>query len=97
MRISCPHCGERGNDEFTVLGDASVVRPDPSSPPEAWTEYVYFRTNPAGVHREFWYHGAGCRAWLVVTRNVVTHEIIGIEMAREAALARHAAASAGAA
>ena len=76
MRIPCPYCGERGNEEFSVFGDASVIRPQAASPPEAWVEYVYLRDNKAGVHQEFWYHAVGCRAWLIVTRNVVTHESI---------------------
>ena len=25
MRIRCPYCGERSNDEFNVLGDADVL------------------------------------------------------------------------
>ena len=27
-------------------------------------------TIPQGAHRELWYHGAGCHAWLVVTRDL---------------------------
>jgi methylglutamate dehydrogenase subunit B len=79
MRIACPHCGERDLREFSYLGDASVARPDPGSPDalEAFTEYVYLRDNPAGLQREFWYHGAGCQAWLVVTRDTRIHQILG--------------------
>ncbi len=63
MRIDCPHCGERDAREFTYLGDANVARPDPQAPDalEQFTAYVYLRDNPAGPHRELWYHGAGCR------------------------------------
>jgi sarcosine oxidase subunit delta len=32
VRIPCPFCGPRGNEEFTYLGDASVRRPDPNVP-----------------------------------------------------------------
>ncbi len=39
------------------------------------TDYVYLRDNPAGAHRELWYHGAGCRSWLVVARDTRTHQI----------------------
>jgi sarcosine oxidase subunit delta len=28
------------------------------------------------VHQELWYHGGGCRSWLVVTRHTRTHDII---------------------
>ena len=83
MRIPCPYCGSRGNDEFTYLGDATVRRPDASAPgaSEAFYEYVYLRQNPSGLHQELWYHGGGCRSWLVVTRNTRTHEISEVKFA----------------
>jgi methylglutamate dehydrogenase subunit B len=99
MRIPCCYCGARGNEEFAYLGDATVARPeaDAAVPLDdaarrQWADYVYLRDNPAGVHRELWQHVAGCRAWLVVTRNVRTHEILQVEPAREVALAREQAA-----
>jgi methylglutamate dehydrogenase subunit B len=81
MRIACPHCGERDVREFSYLGDATVRRPDPqaSDALDRFIDYVYLRDNPAGPHREFWYHGVGCQAWLVVTRNTRTHEILSVE------------------
>ena len=71
MRIACPHCGMRDAREFAYLGDASAIRPDPDSADalEQFTTYVYLRNNPAGPHRELWYHAAGCHAWLTVTRD----------------------------
>jgi heterotetrameric sarcosine oxidase delta subunit len=81
MRIPCPCCGERDASEFAYLGDASPRRPDPGAPDEAEHvgqyvyQYVYLRDNPAGMHRELWYHAAGCRSWLVVTRNTLTHAV----------------------
>ena len=50
---------------------------------EALVDYAYLRDNPAGPHRELWYHGAGCHAWLVVTRNTLDHAIEAVEVARE--------------
>ena len=87
MRIPCPFCGLRGNEEFTYLGDAGVRRPDPNAAgaPRAFHDYVYLRDNPAGLHQELWYHGGGCRSWLVVTRNITTHEIVAVEFAGEGA------------
>lgn len=100
MRIHCPHCGERGNEEFSYLGDATVTRPAGAAaaiPGEAgfaaWVDYVYIRPNPAGPQRELWQHVHGCRAWLVVTRDTRTHAIAAVEPARDVALARGAAAS----
>ena len=83
MRIPCPFCGPRGNEEFTYLGDGAVRRPDPNAPDaaRAFYEYVYLRDNPSGQHRELWYHGGGCRGWLVVTRNTRTHEISDVKFA----------------
>ena len=83
MRIRCPYCGERDLREFVYHGDASVVRLDLQAADalEQFTSYVYLRDNPAGPHRELWYHGAGCHAWLIVSRDTRTHEISGVEPA----------------
>jgi sarcosine oxidase subunit delta len=85
MRIDCPHCGNRDAREFSYLGDATVTRPDPAEPAalEKFTTYVYLRDNPAGRHRELWYHGFGCQTWLVVTRDTRTHEIFDVETVRK--------------
>ncbi|GAA5666408.1 sarcosine oxidase subunit delta (plasmid) [Nitratireductor rhodophyticola] len=80
--IPCPHCGGRPKEEFTVKG-AALPRPETLAGPEAWFEYVYLRTNPRGRHDEFWHHTAGCRRWLIVTRDTATHEI---EASRDATL-----------
>ena len=86
MRIPCPFCGLRDLREFTYLGDATVERPDPDGADALarFVEYVYVRDNPAGPHREFWYHGSGCQSWLVVTRDTRSHEILGAEPASRA-------------
>jgi sarcosine oxidase subunit delta len=83
MRIACPHCGERGLEEFSYHGDATVKRPTDggAAPTQAWTDYVYFRDNANGPHEELWYHAAGCHAWLVVERNVATHDILRVTQA----------------
>ena len=91
MRIGCPFCGERDAQEFSYLGDATVLRPQTpvgAALDEAtlalWHDYVYLRENAAGAHREFWYHASGCRRWLVVTRELGTHEITNVEVAKPA-------------
>lgn len=88
MIIDHPLLGPRDSAEFTYLGDANLInRPDWQSPTAAqdFYEYQYLRDNPAGAHRELWYHEAGDRSWLVVTRNTVTHEILSVELARDVA------------
>jgi len=84
MRFKCPHCGDRGLEEFLYHGDATVTRPKDggAAPTQEWIDYVYFRENPNGVHKELWYHAAGCHAWLVVTRDLRSHQIAIVEAAR---------------
>jgi len=94
MIIHHPLLGPRDAAEFVYLGDASLIdRPDWQAPDaEAqFYEYVYLRDNPAGKHRELWFHEHGDRSWLVVTRNTLTHEIIGVELARNVAMSRRSA------
>ena len=81
LRIKCPWCGVRNEDEFSYGGDATVERPADDASQDDWYDYVYTRANPAGLHREYWQHVGGCRAWLVVERNTVTHEIVSVEPA----------------
>ena len=88
MRIQCPFCGDRVHSEFSYLGDAGPTRPKAGEKgvapdPALFVDYVYFRTNPSGMHREYWQHVGGCRAWLIVERNVTTHEIAGVVPARD--------------
>ncbi|MEH2482098.1 heterotetrameric sarcosine oxidase delta subunit [Nitrobacteraceae bacterium AZCC 2146] len=84
MRIPCPFCGPRDASEFAYHGDATLTRPDAgTADANAMYDYVYLRDNPAGVHQEHWYHSAGCHAWLKVTRNVSTHEIINAALAHD--------------
>lgn len=88
MLIPHPLLGLRDAQEFTYLGDARLMdRPDPSQDnvEAAFYEYVYLRDNPAGVHRELWFHEQGDWSWLIVTRNTITHEILGAELATGAA------------
>ena len=84
LRIHCPFCGERDHSEFTYGGDATVAYPDLSAPMEAWSDAVYVRTNPKGAHRERWQHSDGCRLWLIVERDTLTHAISRVEPARTA-------------
>lgn len=88
MRIDCPYCGARGLEEFLYHGDATLARPNDggAAPTLDWTNYVYFRENPDGWHKELWYHAAGCHAWLVVTRNLRSHVISGVEPASNVAV-----------
>ncbi|MBY5568320.1 sarcosine oxidase subunit delta [Rhizobium leguminosarum] len=83
--ISCPHCGARPKEEFSIRGDAGLIRPAPDASAEAWFDYVYLRDNPRGRHSEYWHHSSGCRRWLIVERDTVTHAVLGV---RDAALSK---------
>ena len=74
-RIDCPWCGTRDEAEFQYRGDATVKRPAPDANLDAFFDYVYIRKNPKGWHTEWWHHIGGCRQWVKVVRNTLTHEI----------------------
>jgi methylglutamate dehydrogenase subunit B len=87
MLIHCPYCGPRDLVEFSVDGEARErprVAADFDSPEarSAFADAVYFRDNPAGLHREHWFHAVGCQSWLLVTRHTLSHEITSVEMTR---------------
>jgi len=88
MIINHPLLGPCDAQEFTYLGDASLLhRPDgmAEGAADAFVAYAYRRENPAGLHRELWFHEQGDRSWLVVTRDTVTHEITQVELASDVA------------
>lgn len=91
MIIPHPLLGPRDAAEFVYLGDAALIdRPDWQAEDaiERFHDYGYLRDNPAGLHKELWFHEQGDRSWLVVTRDTVTHEITDVELARDVARAR---------
>ena len=86
LEIPCPHCGPRGECEFSYGNEAHIARPkDPESlSDEAWAEYVFMRSNTKGVFFERWMHAHGCRRWFNVARDTVTYEILAVyEMGAE--------------
>lgn len=77
--IYCPYCEEcREESEFHYAGQAHIARPDQpdNTSDEIWGEYLFFRKNPKGLHREMWVHSAGCRQYFNVSRNTLTYEIL---------------------
>ena len=68
---------------------STAARPAPDAGPDSWFDYVYLRENPRGGSEEYWHHTAGCRRWLVVCRDTVTHEV---RASRDAAAAKGQAA-----
>lgn len=88
MLINCPYCGPRDLAEFAVNGEA-VTRPelasydlDGTESRAAFAEAVYLRDNPAGPHREYWFHEMGCQSWLSVLRDTRTHRVAEVKSLR---------------
>ncbi len=75
LQISCPYCGPRDENEYVCGGTAHLVRPPLDATDQIWGEYLFFRDNPQGLHRERWRHVHGCGQWFNVVRNTVTHAI----------------------
>ena len=78
MQINCPHCGPRAQIEFTYERTVDSVVAINATPDEAM-ERLYKRSNPRGIDDEIWRHTFGCRAWLVLCRNRVTHVIESVQ------------------
>ncbi len=76
--INCPYCGDRDQTEFSCHGEAHIPRPTETKKmtDEEWGDYVFFRTNPKGYHRERWLHDHGCRRWFNALRHTVTDEFV---------------------
>jgi sarcosine oxidase subunit delta len=86
LLIPCPWCGPRAEPEFQWGGEPAA-RPVPagSVSDEAWADYLYFRSNEKGPHRELWCHAGGCGRWFVLRRDTVSHAILGSEKPGDAA------------
>ena len=77
--IQCPYCGEqRTEDELTYGGEANLIRPAEHVSDEEWTDYLFMRANPKGIHHEQWCCAAGCGQWFKVARDTVTHLIVQV-------------------
>jgi len=78
LRINCPFCGTRDHTEFGYGGDGSITYPELDEAPEEWVKAVFERENIAGPQVETWQHLYGCRMWLRVCRDTVTHEVLSV-------------------
>ncbi len=81
MKITCPWCGERGEEEFIHGGPSNVERPadeknsDDEISDAQWAEYLFMRENIKGVSCERWGHIHGCGQWFNMVRDSVSHQI----------------------
>jgi len=75
LQITCPYCGCRDESDFSFGGESHVTRPSLDSSNAEWSDYLFNRENPMGIHYERWVHSYGCGRWFNVARDTVTHEI----------------------
>jgi heterotetrameric sarcosine oxidase delta subunit len=77
--LTCPNCGVR---EVTDFGYGGEINPRPKRDPSfrELNAYNYFRTNTAGVQREWWFHRSGCRAWFYAERDTTTNQVLKTEL-----------------
>lgn len=76
--FDCPWCGPRAHIEFTYIRNSQSVstRSDGKvTDIRDELDRIYLRSNHVGTHQEIWQHSAGCRGWLSITRNNLTHEV----------------------
>ena len=82
MRLTCPYCGTRDLREFTIMGSQAQLDL-PHDDLDRLEAQLYLRDNRAGESHELWYHEGGCRQWLRVTRNTVSHAISAVQALAE--------------
>lgn len=75
MTIVCPWCGARPESEFHCGGTSHIQRPLLDCSDATWSDYMFVRTNPCGLHAERWRHSYGCGQWFNVLRDTSTHDI----------------------
>jgi sarcosine oxidase, subunit delta len=80
--IPCPFCGPRAEIEFVYgcVADAAAGPANLSDHEEL--DRIFIRQNPRGAEVELWQHASGCRSWIKIARNTLTHEILRSEPAR---------------
>lgn len=74
LLVPCPTCGRRPQEEFTFGGE---LRPVDAPEPAAEFARVFLRDNAMGTQTERWYHAAGCRRWVTLTRDTVANRFVG--------------------
>jgi sarcosine oxidase subunit delta len=72
--IPCPLNGWRNADEFVCGGELTAL-PAPDASDEAWVGYIFNRSNPAGLVREWWYH-VPTSYWFILERDTLTDAIL---------------------
>ena len=77
LLIPCPYCGERPELEFRHGGQAHLARATDAAAltDEQWSDFLYMRDNPKGLHAERWRHAHGCGRFFNCLRDTVSDRI----------------------
>ena len=84
--IDCPFCGKRPEIEFTYGGQAHLIRAAQPAQvdDQAWTDFLYMRTNTKGVYAERWRHSHGCGRFFNVVRDTASATILEVYLSGQA-------------
>lgn len=78
LLLTCPCCGVSAEEtEFHAGGEAHLTREGPGSDASDFSNYLFARKNPRGVHFERWRHVFGCGKWFHAARCTLTLEVFG--------------------
>ena len=77
LLLTCPFCGPCPELEFRCGGEAHIERPPQpfALDDQAWSEYLFHRTNTKGIHAERWLHLHGCGRWFNALRDTVSYRV----------------------
>ena len=86
LLIPCPYCGERPELEFRYGGEAHVARATDAAAltDEQWSDFLYMRDNPKGLHAERWRHVHGCGRFFNCLRDTLSDKIFATYKVGEA-------------
>ncbi len=74
--IICPNCGRRPVEEYRFGGELRGAAASITDPVERDIDYVWMYDNIEGVTTERWFHAAGCRRWLTLSRDTTTDTVL---------------------
>ncbi|WP_180114087.1 sarcosine oxidase subunit delta [Acinetobacter sp. YH12063] len=80
--MNCPLNGLRNISEFTYGGELKTMPDQNTCTNEEWADYVFNKSNIAGVVLEWWMHSPSSY-WFIAERHTVTDEIIRTFDAKE--------------
>ncbi|MBI6629199.1 sarcosine oxidase subunit delta [Pontibaca salina] len=83
--LTCPYCGiEADETELASGGEAHLTRHGPGTSEDDFSNYLFTRQNPLGVHFERWRHAHGCGKWFHAARDTGTLEVFATYPAQTA-------------